>query len=190
MQQAYGHSIEVAASLNALLPIGLAFGGVCFGLFSDHIKKIAYPGRICAISSLVFLAALIYLSSIPVWVVVILLFLSGFCLGGATLAFPAVVQHCSASMRGTAIGIVTTCGYIGAGVLNIVVPLLIGKVPSFQKSPFTFVKPMHLTDVQEEIVSAFNFGMLPLIAALILAIFAAFMMRDAPQEAREAASAT
>lgn len=179
IQQAYGLDIGKAASFNALLPIGLAAGSVLFGLFSDKIRKVAMPCQICAVSSLVFMAILVYTPYTPIWAVACLHFMAGFCIGGSTLAFPAAVQHCRASMQGAAIGLVTTCGYIGAGVLNLIVPPIIGTIKDFGQSPFSFMDPIQLTDDQLFEVGAFKEGMIPLMAALLLAAIASFMLRDA-----------
>lgn len=179
IQQAYGLDISKAASFNALLPIGLAIGSVVFGLFSDKIRKVAFPCRICAIFSLLFMVALIYTPFAPIWLVASLLFISGFFIGGSTLAFPAAVQHCAPSMQGAAIGLVTTCGYIGAGILNLIVPSIIGYMPKFPHTPFAFSQPMILTSQQLETVTAFKAGMIPLIVALALAVLASFLLRDA-----------
>ncbi|MDG2423952.1 MAG: MFS transporter [Phycisphaerales bacterium] len=180
IQQAYGLDISKAASFNALLPIGLAVGSVLFGLFSDKIRKVAFPCRICAISSIISMAALLYLPYSPIWLVLCLLFISGFCIGGATLAFPAAVQHCRASMQGAAIGLVTTCGYIGAGVLNLIVPAIVGPMKeSTTISAFTMMKSIKLTDDQLATVGAFKEGMIPLMVSLALAAIASFMLKDA-----------
>jgi sugar phosphate permease len=178
VQQAYGHTIKDAALLNALLPIGLALGAVAFGWFSDAIGKIALPCRICAITSLVFLMTLIYTPSVPIWIVTILLFVSGFCIGGSTLAFPAAIQHCSTNIQGAAIGLVTTCGYISAGILNLVVPVIIGPVSGFQKGNFAFLSAARLNEVQLKTVFSFQLGMIPLAVALGLTAIATFMLRD------------
>ena len=178
IQQAYGHTIKDAASLNALLPIGLALGAVAFGWFSDAIGKIALPCRICAMAALVFLVTLIYVPSAPIWIVTILLLVSVFCIGGSALAFPAAIQHCSANIQGAAIGLVTTCGYISAGILNLVAPAIIGSVPGFQKGNFVFLSAMRLDEVQLETVFSFQRGMIPLAVALGLAAIATFLLRD------------
>lgn len=179
IQQAYGHSIQFSASFNALLPIGLAVGGVCFGWYSDFIGKVALPCRICAIASLIFLGALIYIPFMPVYVVLILHFFSGFAIGGSTLAFPAAVQHCPTSVQGTAIGLVTTCGYIGAGILNLIVPGIVGDVPEMQTGTPVWMSYMPLDKEQIQAVDAFRAGMIPLMVAVALAVIASLLLRDA-----------
>lgn len=179
IQQAYGLDINNAASFNALLPIGLAIGSVLFGLFSDKIRKVAFPCRICAVSSLISTGILLYVPPLPLYIVLFLLFLSGFCIGGATLAFPAAVQHCRTSVQGAAIGLVTTCGYIGAGILNLVVPEIVGTVRSVGLAPFNIMQSMQLTDQELAQVAAFQEGMIPLMISLLLAVIASFMLRDA-----------
>jgi nitrate/nitrite transporter NarK len=181
IQQAYGHSIVTSASLNALLPIGLAFGGVCFGWFSDMIGKIAFPCRLCAITSIISLCLLIYIPFLPVFVVPILLFLTGFFVGGSTLAFPAALQYCPRSVQGTALGLVTACGYIGAGILNLIVPTILGKVPEFQQGNSVWITYMNLDSQQLETVFNFKMSMLPLIAAVLAAVIAALFLRDVPK---------
>ncbi|MDG2055039.1 MAG: MFS transporter [Phycisphaerales bacterium] len=181
IQQAYGYPIETAALLNALLPIGLGFGSVCFGWFSDMIGKVAFPCRICAIASVFLLGLLIYTPYLPVIVVPLLLFLSGFFVGGSTLAFPAAIQYCPRSVQGTAIGLVTTCGYIGAGILNLIVPSILGNVPDFHTLPSAWLSYMNLDSDQIETVFSFRISMLPLMAAVILAIIASLFLRDVPK---------
>ena len=178
IQQAYGHTIRNAASLNALLPIGLAIGSVAFGWFSGAIGKVATVCRISAVTALVFLVLLIYTPHVPIWMVMILLFASGFSIGGSMLAFPAAVQHCSAGMQGAAIGLVTTCGYLGAGVLNLIAPLIIGTVPSFKTGHFALLSSMQLDNVQLKTVGGFQRGMISMVVAVGLAILAAFLLRD------------
>jgi nitrate/nitrite transporter NarK len=179
IQQAYGHDIANAASLNALLPIGLAMGGVVFGLFSDKIRKVAFPCRICAITSLISMAVLIYMPVAPLWLAALLLFISGFCIGGSVLSFPAAIQHCPAAIQGTAIGLVTTCGYIGAGVLNLIVPNIVGETGRLSQDLFDFMHPNTLTSEQLQLIDSFKEGMIPVMAALLLAVIASLMLKDA-----------
>ena len=182
VQQGYGISIDDAASLNALLPIGLAFGSVLFGLFADRIGRVAMPCRLCAVSSLLAFAILVYTPSVPMWAVAALLFISGFCFGGATLAFPAAVQHCRPHMQGAAIGLVTTCGYIGAGILNIIVPLITGPITKSPEASFSYLHPISLTPEQLANVKLFQQGMIPLVIATAVAVLASILIRDNPRE--------
>ena len=83
-------------------------------------------------------------------------------------------------MQGAAIGLVTTCGYIGAGVLNLIVPAIVGPMKeSTTISAFTMMKSIKLTDDQLATVGAFKEGMIPLIVSLALAAIASFMLKDA-----------
>jgi nitrate/nitrite transporter NarK len=176
IQENYGHTIRNAASLNTCLPIGLAIGSVAFGLFSDKIGKVSAPCRLSAVSSFVALGVLIYTPVLPVWAIASLLFLSGFCIGGSMLAFPAAIIKCAQKYQGAAIGLVTTCGYIGAGILNLIVPLITGKLsdPVIVSGDFT--------PTQLENIAVFKDGMIPLMISLLLAIFASILLRDSPED--------
>jgi nitrate/nitrite transporter NarK len=186
IQQAYGHTIGASASLNAFLPVGLALGSVSFGCFSDKIGKVAWPCRLCAVSSFVVMGTLIYAPNFPVWAIGGLLFLSGFCIGGSMLAFPAAVMQCAQHYKGAAIGLVTTCGYLGAGVINLIVPMITGEMTtstvahsslSSDASGF-FAEAAKLSPSQLESVASFQWGMIPLMITMAMAILASLLLKD------------
>ena len=126
-----------------------------------------------------FLVPLIYVPSASGWIVTILLLVSGFCIGGSTLALPPVIQHCPSNIQVAAIGLATTGGYISAGTLNVVAPAIIGPVSGLQKGNFLFLTAMRLNEVQSETVFLFRLGMIPLAVAVGLTATATFPLWDA-----------
>ncbi|MCH2162070.1 MAG: MFS transporter [Phycisphaerales bacterium] len=179
LQEAYGHDAKDQAIMNAALPIGTAIGSVFVGWISTRLQMVAVPARILAILSTIALGLLIYLPGQPTWGVLLLLFLVGFALGGAMLAFPAASRACPAAAQGTAIGLVTTVGNVAAGGVNLVITECASK--STVLSKFLAETDAHNT-VQPEVLQAFQGAFLPLMILMALAIPVSFLIHDGKEQ--------
>jgi nitrate/nitrite transporter NarK len=102
------------------------------------------------------------------------------------LAFPAAVMQCAQDYKGAAIGLVTTCGYLGAGVINLIVPMITGEMTtstvahsslSSDASGF-FAEAAKLSPSQLESVASFQWGMIPLMITMAMAILASLLLKD------------
>ena len=124
-QLAYGHSIETAASMNALLPLGGAFGAILAGWISDYIGRRAIVARVYIAGMLLMGAFLVYGPDIPTAIAFLILIVLGFFFGGAVMGFPLVGQHVPSGLQGSAFGLMAAIAYLLSAVLQYLVGALI-----------------------------------------------------------------
>ncbi len=104
LTQAFGVSSDMAAHGSSLIFLGFAAGSPLFGWFSDHIgkrKPVMYWGTLIAV---LCLAAVIYLTALPFFVIAVLLFLFGFSISSFLLCFTMIKEMHFASLAATSIG--------------------------------------------------------------------------------------
>lgn len=104
LTQAFDLSPDAAAHASSLIFLGFAAGSPLFGWYSDRIGKrrpVMYWGTLIALLSL---AAVIYLPSLPFFVIAILLFVFGFSISSFLLCFTMIKEMHYASLAATSIG--------------------------------------------------------------------------------------
>ena len=123
LEQAHHLSRTNAATLVSLVFAGLAIGGPILGLISDFMqnrKKVMLFG---VTISLVSLTLVIYLTLLPIWAVVILLFIFGFGTGAFMLGFAVGKEINSVVLAATVIALINT----GDAIFGAYTEPLIGK---------------------------------------------------------------
>ena len=78
---------SIAGGVNSALLVGIGIGAPLFPFLCKHLRAYKPSVFIAALGALICLSAVFYLPPLPLWLLVILLFLSGFFLGGQFLAF-------------------------------------------------------------------------------------------------------
>jgi sugar phosphate permease len=186
LQQAHGHDGRMQAILNAMLPLGTALGALITGWASEKIVGLATPCRIVAITSTLLVVLLVLVSPLQVWAEMILLFLTGFALGGAILAFPVVDSALTAHTQGTGIGMLNTIAYLGAAITNLVVA---GLVHSSD-----VLRTFHARDelpgpADPNVVAEYQLALIPIIVLTATSVFASLLIRDRKETGNETDSA-
>ena len=174
-QEVQGHDAKGQALMNAALPIGTAFGSVFIGWVSDRLRKIAQPSQLLAILSAVIFAVLIFLPHLPTAVDIALLLLLGFTLGSAILAFPMASRHVETRAQGTVIGLVTTIGYLGAGLINVATNAIANAAPELGP----FLSGEHSSEsITPGIMQEFQVAFIPMLGLMLLAVAVSFLIND------------
>lgn len=162
-QLAYGHSIETAASMNALLPLGGAFGAILAGWISDYIGRRAIVARVYIAGMLLMGAFLVYGPDTSTAIAFLILILLGFFFGGAVMGFPLVGQHVPSGLQGSAFGLMAAIAYLLSAVLQ----YLVGALISGPGAPGT---PAAIHD--------FKLALTPLIVTLAIGFICSRWLRD------------
>jgi sugar phosphate permease len=162
-QLAYGHSIETAASLNALLPLGGAFGAILAGWIADYLGRRALVAKVYICGMLVLGAVLIYGPDFPTALAFLILVVLGFFFGGSVMGFPLVGQYVPSELQGSAFGLMATIAYLLSALLQYMVGALI-------TGPST---PGTLTAVHD-----FKLALTPLVVTLAIGFVCSRWLRD------------
>jgi len=125
LEQAYSLSPSVAAANVSLIFIGWAVGSPLAGWISDQVgrRKITmYSGTLGA---LVCISAVIYLPTMPIFLLQVSLFLFGVFSSGFLMAFPIVKEINPPDYNATAMGFVNTLNSFGGAILQPLVGMLL-----------------------------------------------------------------
>ncbi len=77
LEQARGLSRMHAANANAMVFLGWAIGGPCWGLFSDFIRRCCFPIVMASVLALIVVCAILYFPKISYGSMSFLLFVFG-----------------------------------------------------------------------------------------------------------------
>lgn len=166
-QMAYGNSLESAAIMNAMLPLGGAFGAVLAGWIADYLDRRSTVAKVYIIAMTLVSAALIYGPKLPVSAAFFLLFVLGFFFGGAVLGFPLVAQHIPPVLKGRAFGLMAMIAYLLSALLQYVMGVLLGQQPA----PGT-----------PEAIHDFKLAMTPLMITIVIGLICSRWLRDPEKE--------
>ena len=181
LQQAHGHDSSMQAILNSMLVIGTAIGAILAGWASGKISGLANATRIVAFSSTILVVALVVASPLVAWAEMVLLFFTGFALGGAILAFPVVDSALTPRTHGTGIGMINTVAYIGAAVTNLFVA---GLVHSSDVLRTFHAQPAMPGPADPKVVAEYHVAFIPIIVLTTISIFASLLIRDTSRNAK------
>ena len=124
MLDRHGHDLPTIGLLNAMLPAGTAIGALAAGWAASRFGRVVPLCRFVAGFSLVCTAVFVLQGEASPAVAGSTLFILGVALGGAILAFVVADRGCPEPSKGTAIGLVNTIGYAGAGLTTIAIAAL------------------------------------------------------------------
>ncbi|MBA3812908.1 MAG: MFS transporter [Alphaproteobacteria bacterium] len=102
---AYQLDKQSAAIINDVVLIGLGLGSPLFSFLCNFLKAYKTTAFISALGALVFFSAILYIPGMPLWLLVICMFLAGLFLGGQFLAFAMTCALNPLSASATAGGV-------------------------------------------------------------------------------------
>ncbi|MBI1779626.1 MAG: MFS transporter [Proteobacteria bacterium] len=113
---AYGMARPEAAAVLSFCFVGLGIGAPILGWLSDHLGRRKAPLIAAGALSTASLALILYLPSLPIWLICVLLCLNGAGTSALVLTFAAAREHNPPGVSGAAYGIVNTA-VIGSGAV-------------------------------------------------------------------------
>ena len=125
-QRAFGIGLSEAATANSLIFVGMAAGCPLAGWLADRLGRRRPVVLVSLLGHFTVLALILYTQLLPPWMVFGLRFGLGFFAAGNVLAFVMAADHAPAHLRGTAIGVVNTFGFLGVTLAQLGPGLLLG----------------------------------------------------------------
>ncbi len=125
LEQARGLSRIHAADANAMIFLGWAIGGPCWGLFSDFIRRRCFPLLIASIATLIVICAILYFPHISLGSMSLLLFLFGFLSSVQILVFAVCREVTHFRIAGTAIALTNMLVMFGGNLFQPVIGKLL-----------------------------------------------------------------
>jgi len=123
LEEAHNLSQTSAATLISLVFIGLAIGGPLLGLASDVFRNRRIVMLLGTSVSLVSLIAIIYITALPLWAIIIFLFGFGFGTGSFMLGFAIGKEINKLALAATVIALINT----GDAIFGAISEPLVGK---------------------------------------------------------------
>lgn len=102
-------TIVEASYATTLFFVGVIFGSPAFGWFSDKIGRRVLPMKIGAVLSLIAILILMYTSTLPLSLIILLFFLIGFVTSSQVLSYPTVAELNPSYLTSTAVSIDSIC---------------------------------------------------------------------------------
>lgn len=125
LMQSYQLPRTAAALYVSLIFIGWAIGAPLFGWFSDRIGKRRPPMAIGSIGALICILLILYITTLPVVLMGVLLFLFGFFSSGFLPAFSVAREINPPETNATALGFVNTLNNMGGALAQPFIGLLL-----------------------------------------------------------------
>lgn len=100
---------EQASYATTLFFVGVIFGSLAFGWFSDHIERRVLPMIIGAVVSLAVMAVLMYVPELSLTSIIVLFFLVGFVTSSQVLTYPTIAELNPIYLTSTAVSIDSLC---------------------------------------------------------------------------------
>jgi MFS family permease len=148
--------------------VGVVFGSLAFGWFSDRIERRVLPMIIGAILSIIVIGILMFVPALSLSMLITLFFLIGFVTSSQVLTYPAIAELNPIYLTSTAVSIDSLC--IMAG--GFIVPPLFGWLME-RNDVHQMVNGVTIYTAQD-----FNQAMLILPAAFIFALMVTYFMRE------------
>jgi len=118
IQATYGISTELAGFAVSMIFFGWAAGGPLIGIFSDKIRQKKPILLLTNAIGFILMSIVVYISHLPISLLFILFFLTGFISSGQLLNFSYCIDINPPSAKGTAIAFTNFIVVIGAVVLQ------------------------------------------------------------------------
>ncbi len=125
LEQARGLSRMHAANANAMIFLGWAIGGPCWGLFSDFIRRRCFPIVMASVLALIVVCAILYFPKISYGSMSFLLFLFGFLSSVQILVFAICREVTHFRIAGTAIALTNMLVMLGGNLFQPVIGKLL-----------------------------------------------------------------
>lgn len=125
LEQARNLTRVHAANVNAMVFLGWAIGGPCWGMFSDFIQRRCLPLVISSIGSLAVICYILYFPHISYSLMMTLLFLFGFLSSAQVLVFAICREVTHYRIAGTAIALTNMLVMLGGNLFQPVIGKLL-----------------------------------------------------------------
>lgn len=109
LSSAHHISQEQASYATTLFFVGVIFGSLIFGWFSDHIERRILPMLIGSILSLGVMAILMYVPNLSLTSIIVLFFLIGLVTSSQVLTYPTIAELNPIYLTSTAVSIDSLC---------------------------------------------------------------------------------
>ena len=155
----YGMSKSQASNILSFIAVGMIFGCPMGGFMADKVMKSRFKVILLGIGITIcfWLMAFFAVDSIPLGVMIVLMFIYGFFNGFFPIMHANIKENVDPSIQGTATGLLNTFAFAGAAVFQQITAKIIAKQPVIdQVMPVAAFK------------SAFGFCLLALIVAMAL----------------------
>jgi len=159
---------EQASYATTLFFVGVIFGSLGFGWFSDHIERRVLPMIIGAIVSLGVMAILMYVPNLSLTSLIVLFFLVGFVTSSQVLTYPTIAELNPIYLTSTAVSIDSLC-IMSSGFI---VPPLFGWL--MERNSINDV----VTGVKVYSAQDFHNAMLIMPIAFIVALVVSFLIKE------------
>ncbi len=130
---AYGHSLQTATEMSAMLRFGGAFGALLSGWLMGRLGHSSKLVKGYSTGALLLTIGLIFGPVFPIPLTFFLMALMGFFFGGTALGFPLVAQHIPLDLKGAGFGLMTSFGYLLSAFLE----YLVGAILNRSNPPLT-----------------------------------------------------
>lgn len=159
---------EQASYATTLFFVGVIFGSLIFGWFSDHIERRVLPMIIGAIVSLAVMGILMYVPGLSLTSLIVLFFLIGFVTSSQVLTYPTIAELNPIYLTSTAVSIDSLC-IMSSGFI---VPPLFGWLME-RNSVHDVVSGVKTYSAQD-----FHNAMLIMPIAFIVALVVSFLIKE------------
>ncbi|MCX6990065.1 MAG: MFS transporter [Chlamydiae bacterium] len=123
----YGHSLETATKMSAMLRFGGAFGAVLSGWLVRQLGHCSTLVKVYSTGALILTICLIFGPVFPNIITFSIMALMGFFFGGTALGFPLVAQHIPLNLKGAGFGLMTSFGYLLSALLEYLVGVILNR---------------------------------------------------------------
>lgn len=159
---------EQASYATTMFFVGVIVGSLIYGWISDHIERRVLPMIVGAILSLVVMGVLMYVPGLSVWMLIGLFFLIGLVTSSQVLTYPLIAELNPIYLTSTSISIDSLC-IMASGFI---IPPFFGWLME-QSGTHEIVN-----GVASYTAHDFNYAMLIMPVAFIVALIISFFMRE------------
>jgi MFS family permease len=171
LQSVYNIDKEKASYAVSMIFIGWLVGGPVNGFISDFFKTRTKVIKISIILTFVCLSMVIYLSSMPFYLVYILLFLTGFFSSAELLYFSIAMEMNSFKQRATACAFTNFLVSIGDGIIQPLIGYLLD---------FKWTGSM-IENIRSYSAKNYQFAMSSLVIGVVISLILVFFIKDSKE---------
>lgn len=168
LTQVHHITSEQASYATTFFFIGVILGSLVYGWISDHLERRVLPMIVGAVLSLVVMGILMYVPGLPLWSLIALFFLIGLVTSSQVLTYPLIAELNPIYLTSTSVSIDSLC-IMASGFI---VPPLFGWLME-RNGVHEMVNGIAVYSAQD-----FNYAMLIIPAAFIIALIITFFMRE------------
>lgn len=174
VEKACGVSRFAAAAATSLLFLGAIPGSMFFGWVSDRVRRRKAPMLAAAVGGLTCLCALLYLPGISFTTLRLLLAALGFFCSANIVSYAVSHDISAPAQAGLALGFLNTCFYAGSAISQ----PLVGRLLDLRSGG------RGAAGIESLTAGDFRFALSSVVAALLLSLLAALLLKESHPSAR------